>query len=209
MPDQLVRALFPLLILFALQQLGSAGLIHAKAWMAPQLVQRAWSQTLSQGGEPVRPWPWADTWPVARLGFPERGIDQLVLAGDTGNALAFGPGYSQGSVLPGRSGETVISGHRDTHFAFLARVQLGEALLLQLPTGEVRRYRVSGIEVIDSSREGLVRSADREQLRLVTCYPFDTLMPGGPLRYVVTALPMPEAVAVSSSEPGRSARLNL
>ena len=80
---------------------------------------------------------------------------------------------------------------------------------MQLPTGEVRRYGVSGIEVIDSSREGLVRKTDREQLRLVTCYPFDTLMSGGPLRYVVTAVPMPEAVAVSSSEPGRSARLNL
>ena len=209
MPEQLVRALFPLLLLFALQQVGSAGLIHAKAWMAPQLVQRAWSQTLSQGGEPVRPWPWADTWRVARLGFPEGSIDQLVLAGDTGNALAFGPGYSQASVLPGQSGETVISGHRDTHFAFLARVQLGDALLMELPTGDVRSYRVSSIDVIDSSRERLVRNTDREQLRLVTCYPFDMLMPGGPLRYVVTAVPVPEALALPSFGLGKKGRLNL
>ena len=30
--------------------------------------------------------------------------------------------------------------------------------------------------------------SDAPMLTLVTCYPFDAVVPGGPLRYVVTAL---------------------
>ena len=29
----------------------------------------------------MKPWPWADTWPVARLVVPSLGIDQIVLEG--------------------------------------------------------------------------------------------------------------------------------
>ena len=47
--------------------------IHAKAVLAQILLERAWQQT-RDGGERVRPWPWADTWPVARL----VGADQMV-----------------------------------------------------------------------------------------------------------------------------------
>ena len=209
MPERFSRALFPLLMLLALQQLGNASLIHAKAWLAPKLVERAWGESLSRGGQPVRPWPWADTWPVARLAFPGRGVDQFVLAGDAGNALAFGPGHSPASAPPGALGESVISGHRDTHFAFLANVQVGEALLLQLPNGELRRYRVHTLEVVDSSRERLVRSTEREQLRLVTCYPFDALESGGPLRYVVTALPETDAMVALPPRKAENRRLHL
>ena len=80
--------------------------------MAPLLIERAWQRSLNDGGRPVKPWPWADTWPVARLTVPEQGIELLVLAGDSGNALAFGPGLAPYSTPPGVRGVAVIAGHR-------------------------------------------------------------------------------------------------
>ena len=97
---------------------GRAAWIDVKARLAQELVRRAWRAARDGTGEP-RPWPWADTWPVARLIVASRGVDLLVLAGASGRTLAFGPGHVTGTALPGEPGNAVVSGHRDTHFAFL------------------------------------------------------------------------------------------
>ena len=107
-------------------ELGHGAWIHAKAWLAQLLLQRAWERTL-RGEAAAKPWPWADTWPVARLRVPAHGVDLIVLSGVSGRTLAFGPGHAPALVL-------------------------------------------------------------------MTCYPFDALAPGGPLRYVVTARAVVEHV---------------
>ena len=186
-----MRMLLPgCLLLAALQQLGSAGLVQAKAQLAPVLIERAWNRSLAAGGVAVKPWSWADTWPVARLQVPGEDIDRFVLAGDSGNVLAFGPGHSSASAPLGEPGLAVIGGHRDTHFAFLADLPAGAHLSLQLPDGRQRWYRVSGSEIVDSRQRHAQAVADGEALQLVTCYPFDSLDANGPLRYVVTARPV-------------------
>ena len=179
-----------LFLLAGVQQLSGAALIKAKAWLAPVLIEQAWLQTLQEGGKPVKPWPWADTWPVARLRAPAQQVDLLVLAGDSGNALAFGPGHATASSAPGGRGLAVIGGHRDTHFAFLREVAPGARLQLELPDGTLRDYQVQATRVADASRELLPVSVDEERLLLVTCYPFDALTANGPLRYVVSAAPL-------------------
>lgn len=184
------RLLLGVLLLLGLQQLAGAAVIKAKAHLAPVLIERAWSRSLATGGMPVKPWSWADTWPVARLRVPGQGIDQFVLAGDSGNALAFGPGHSAASAPLGGPGLAVIGGHRDTHFRFLPRLQHGARLALQLPAGEERWYRVSNSEVVDSRLRKLQVGQDGDAVQLVTCYPFDSLDANGPLRYVVTARPI-------------------
>ena len=189
------RLLALLLALAACQQLSAAGLIKARAWLAPVLIERAWAQSLSLGGRPVKPWPWADTWPVAKLRVPALGVERLVLAGDTGNALAFGPGHSSASASLGSAGLAVIGGHRDTHFAFLRALPSGARLQLQLPDGTWRAYRVESIEVVDASTHDLPRLTGAERLLLVTCYPFDALRANGPLRYVVGAVPQGSTTA--------------
>jgi sortase A len=178
-----------LLVLAGGQQLAAAGMIKAKAWLAPILIERAWEKSLAQGGSPVRPWPWADTWPVARLRAPALGLERLVLAGDSGNALAFGPGHANASAQLGTGGLAVIGGHRDTHFTFLQHLSLGATLQLQLPDGSWRDYHVETREVVDASAHALSPQAGEERLLLVTCYPFDALRANGPLRYVVGARP--------------------
>jgi sortase A len=179
------------LLLAGMQQMVAAGVIKAKAWLAPLLIAGAWHETLLAGGAAVKPWPWADTWPVARLRAPAQDVDLLVLAGDSGNALAFGPGHTRASAQLGSNGLAVIGGHRDTHFAFLQQLQTGDVLQLQLPSGELRQYRVQGSRVVDADKESLPATGDSEQLLLVTCYPFDALFAGGPLRYTVSAVPQP------------------
>lgn len=177
------------LALLALQQLTGAATIKAKAWLAPVLIQEAWQQTLASGQPGVRPWPWADTWPVAHLRVPALGIEMPVLAGDSGNALAFAPGHTMASAAIGSPGRAVIGGHRDTHFAFLQDLRPGDAMTVQLPNRETRIYEVQSARVVDSQREPMPGYQDAEVLLLVTCYPFNTLLVGGPLRYVVAAVP--------------------
>ena len=88
---------------------GHALYIHAKAMLAQALLHRAWIATQATG-VPAKPWPWADTTPVARLIAPEHDVDLLVLAGATGRTLAFGPGHHDGSALPGEPGNAVVLG---------------------------------------------------------------------------------------------------
>lgn len=181
-------------------QLGAAGYIHAKAWLAQVLLSQAWADTISAsagngtdatdggaGGELQKPWPWADTGPVARLRVPDLGVDQIVLAGASGRTLAFGPGHLDQTAAPGAAGHSVISGHRDTHFAFLRDLTPAMKLQVQRPDGGWRSYQVRSSEVIDSRSARLSLATNQPALTLVTCWPFDTADPGGPLRYAVFA----------------------
>ncbi len=159
-------------------QLGGAGWIHAKAWLAQGLLEASWAAGLARAGTgagPVRPWPWADTWPVARLQAPGLGVDRIVLAGTSGRTLAFGPGHMDGTAAPGAPGHSLLSGHRDTHFRFLKDLAPGDALRVQRPDGGWQDYRVIGAEVIDARRARLAPDDGRPLLSLVTCYPFDAL----------------------------------
>lgn len=171
----------------SLWQLGQGTTIQAKAWMAQVLIKQAWARTL-EGEAQATPWPWADTWPVARLVVPGRDIERTVLAGANGRTIAFGPGHVFGTPLPGEAGNSVIGAHRDTHFAFLRELQPGEEIVVQKSVGGTRRYRVTGAEIVDKSETRVLAQAPGEtRLTLITCYPFDALRAGGPLRYVVTA----------------------
>jgi sortase A len=192
---RLSDALVGILLLTALLMGGQAMEIKLKALLAPILIASAWEETLEHPQRVVKPWPWSDTWPVARLQVPAHGIDLPVLYGDSGNALAFAPGHAQASALLGRRGVAVVSAHRDTHFAFLAEAAVGEVVRVQLPQGNWRRYQIMSTRVADSRREFLSSESREEVLLLVTCYPFDAINAGGPLRYVVRAVAMEHPIS--------------
>jgi sortase A len=166
-------------------QLGHGAYIPAKAWMAQELMLRAWSRAADGQVDPA-PWPWADTWPVARMLAKGGDIDLIILAGGSGRTLAFGPGHLSASSLPGQRGNSVIAGHRDTHFSFLQDMAIGESVRVETSDGLAHEYMVVDLDVVDSRRASLVLDTDDSMLSLVTCYPFDAIEPGGPMRYVVT-----------------------
>lgn len=167
----------------ALLSLGQAGWVHAKAAVAQVLLERAWQRSSGEA-QPVRPWPWADTHPVARLHAPSLQRSQIVLAGDSGRVLAFGPGWAPASAAPGDAGTTVISGHRDTHFAWLAALRIDDPIRIETHAGR-HNYRVREFRVVDADHERIALD-DEASLLLVTCWPFDAVA-SGPLRYVVRA----------------------
>jgi sortase A len=160
--------------------------VPAKGILAQWLLTRAW---LASGGtQPVRPWPGADAWPVARLSVPGD-EPQIVLAGTEGSALAFAPAWLMASAPPGAPGTTVVAAHRDTHFRGLGRVAVGDRITLELTGGTRIDYRVTRREVRDAAQGDLRLPVDgARRLALVTCYPLDAVVPGGPLRYVVWAV---------------------
>ena len=180
------RLLVALLIALGGWQFGHGAWIQAKAWLAQVLIAQAWQRVLA-GEVHAKPWPWADTWPVARLSVPSLGIERYVLEGANGAAMAFGPGHLRGTALPGAGGNSVISGHRDTHLAFLRDLPVGAKIIVEARDGSRRRYVVRYTQVLDRRDVWIAKQEGPSRLTLVTCFPFDALRAGGPQRYVVWA----------------------
>jgi len=203
-----IRTLIILLIAgLGFWQTGSGVWVHAKAQLAQVLLERAWEKTLA-GDTQARPWPWADTWPVARLRIPTRDIDVIVLQGDSGRSLAFAPGMAAGSAPPGQTGTTLISAHRDTHFKNVADIQPGEQIELETTHGSWT-YRVLYTDVLDVRHTGITSDPLHDELVLVTCYPFEALVHGGPFRLVIhthrtlhTQSTAPHALALAAPHRG-------
>jgi sortase A len=161
-----------------------AAWIPVKAQLAQWLIARSWEAGLAQGTPPP-PWPWADTRPAALLEVPARGVRLFVLEGQSGRNLAFGPVFADGTA---RGRDMVVSGHRDTHFRFLEALRPGDRIRVRRGGGAAW-FTVAQADVVDSRTSELVVEPGLDRLSLVTCYPFDAPTAGGPLRYVVTALP--------------------
>ncbi|MGH8285004.1 MAG: class GN sortase [Steroidobacteraceae bacterium] len=166
--------------------LSQAAWIHGKALLAQVLIAHAWERN-------AKPWPWADTHPVARLTLLDPAPRRFtVLAGASGRNLAFGPVHDSASVLPGDIGNSVIAGHRDTHFRVLRDVNPGERVRVERADGNAMEFVVVDRRIVDSRVTRIALDADAPRLTLVTCYPFEAVDPGGPLRLVITAEPAGE-----------------
>ncbi|MFV2056874.1 MAG: class GN sortase [Thiohalomonadales bacterium] len=184
--SQLRRALVIIIAASGIWQIGQASYIYAKAGIAQYLIQSSWQATL-RTQIAKKPWPWADTWPVSRLIMPKHDVDLFILAGDNGRTLAFGPGYRFGSSSPGDAGNSLIAAHRDTHFNFLKNVVIGEHFSLQNSNAVTQEYEIVDIRIRHYKNVSLPRSLQKPMLTLVTCYPFNAMTTGGPMRYIVIA----------------------
>ncbi len=178
-------ALAALLFAGGLILTGQGVYIHAKALLAQVLLERAFTASLATGAA-VKPWSWADTWPVARIAVPRLGASIIALSGSSGQALAFGPGHLPRTPEPGEPGTTVYAAHRDTHFAFLRHVTPGDLIEVTRADRSIQRFRVSHTSVTPWDQSGLDPAAPGRHLVLATCWPFDARTPG-PLRYLVHA----------------------
>ena len=166
--------------------IGEAVWIKAKAAVAQVLLDRAFATSIA-AGEPVKPWSWVDTWPVARIGVSRLKVSAIALAGSSGQAMAFGPGHVERTALPGHPGTAVFAAHRDTHFAFLGQLTAGDDVEVTGADGRSFTYRVTGTSIVRWDDSGIDAAADGRNLALVTCWPLDSRF-RGPLRYVVHAV---------------------
>lgn len=177
-----------LLLLLGVVLLFKGAYIHVKAQVAQWFLDYAWQQTLEYH-QPRKPWPWADVYPVARLVLEsdKHKHDYIVLNSHAGEAMAFGPGAEVIHDAETDSESWIIGGHRDTHFHFLKNVAAGDVIFLYTTDGKKLAYRIDTTLVADSRTQQLQLPQQNSSLILVTCYPFDSLEVGGPLRYVVQA----------------------
>lgn len=175
-----------LILIFAagLTLFGNGVLIKTKAMLAQILLERAFAQP---SDAIAKPWPWADVEADARLSVPRLGLEQIVLSSASGEAMAFGPGHQAGTPKPGQRGTVVYSGHRDTHFSWLGKVQPGDRIFVERRNGEKIGYRVRRNFIARYDSSGIDADSDEHLIALSTCWPIDGKAPT-PLRYVVEAV---------------------
>lgn len=194
-----------LCLFIAVISFAQGGYLLVKAHFAQYLLERAWHQQVVDF-EPktpisVKPWPWADIYPVAKISFDRFNIEQVVLNNDSGQALAFGPGLYQGDlnyVHNQNENLYVISAHNDTHFSILQNLLLNDRVTISFASGISYSFKVDNITIIDTRTEQLVVLQDQDhpaddyhnelnkkELVLVTCYPFGGVSNQTSFRYVV------------------------
>ncbi|WP_133705268.1 MULTISPECIES: class GN sortase [unclassified Rhizobium] len=182
--ENLAFACVAVLALTGLTLLSSGLYMKAKAELAQILLKRAFAAELR--GEDAKPWPWADFTTEAEVRAPRIGAEAIVLAGASGQALAFGPGWLTNTPQPGEEGTAVIAAHRDTHFRWLKDVKPGDLIEITLRDGKVLTFRAGQGRVARWDQNGIDPAAAGRHLALATCWPFGAVT-RGPLRYIVDA----------------------
>jgi sortase A len=177
------------LLALGLSLFGHGVYMQAKAWLAQVLIEQAWQTTLKSPNKKIKPWFYADSYPVAKIIWPKHNKRLTVLDGASGRNLAFAPSHflpagDLGGADFGNSQGALIAGHNDTHFAFLKNAKVGEQFFLQLKNGQVQHYSVTHVEVINQYNTDFLQQSG---LYLLTCYPFDSLASGTDLRWLVSA----------------------
>jgi sortase A len=158
--------------------------IKAKAQLSQFLLARAFAAELR--GEDAKPWPWADFSTEAKVSAPRLGKTAIVLAGASGEALAFGPAWLTNTPQPGDEGTSVIAAHRDTHFSWLKDVKPGDAIEVTRRDGTLMTFKAGEGRVASWDNSGIDPAAQGHHLVLATCWPFGATE-RGPLRYIVEA----------------------
>ncbi len=177
-----------LLLAAGLALIGYGLMTPAKAWLSVRLLDHAWTRVLAGEGA-VRPWPWMDSEPVARLSFADGGERRsfVVMRGVSGAVLAFAPGWHEQTARPGENGTMLISAHRDTHFTLLRDIELNDRVTIQDRQGQKQTYEVSDFLITETPSLTLPAAHGPSRLLLVTCYPLEEWRPNSPHRLVVVA----------------------
>jgi len=158
--------------------------IEVKAKVAQVLLDYSWNKSLKEN-KPYKPWSSFDGSPILKLKIPRYNISQIVLEGTSGQALAFGPAFHQESFLPSENKITAISSHRDSHGAYIKTLEIGDILKLQDLDNNWHTYQIEELLVVNVEEKITINNNNR--LLLITCYPFDAILSGTPLRYIVSA----------------------
>jgi sortase A len=125
-----------------------------------------------------------DTSALVRMEFVRQKTTYFVLPGGSSRAWALGPAHVGGTAAPGEIGNCVLSAHRDAQFAVLHGIDIGDEIVVETPTGEVVRYRVRSIRVVNETNTAVLQDFGDRRLTLLSSYPFDA---SGDLRYAVVA----------------------
>lgn len=125
---------------------------------------------------------------VGRLEIPKLDVSSVILEGVGSQTLRVGLGHVPGTSLPGQPGNMVIAGHRDTFFRPLRKIEICDEVSIAT-TARTYYYQVRSFEIIDPHNVNALRFHNKNELTLITCYPFSYVGPA-PKRFVVHAEPV-------------------
>jgi sortase A len=123
---------------------------------------------------------------LAQLRIPRLSAAVPLVEGSTAGALRLGVGHLPETPLPGESGNSVVAGHRDTHFRVLRDIKIGDALVLDSPSRQLS-YTVVETRIVDPHNLEPLAPSSTRTLTLITCYPFWYIGPA-PKRFIVRAV---------------------
>ena len=125
---------------------------------------------------------------VGRLDIPRLGLSVMVFQGIRESALVAGAGHVPGTPAPGGHGNVVVAAHRDTYFRTLSGIHPGDRISIVTHRGTYE-YVVDSSETVDPEDTRVMESRDRDELTLITCYPF-SFVGSAPQRFIVHAWPV-------------------
>lgn len=120
---------------------------------------------------------------LGELKFPSLSYEVPVVEGTHPKELKSGVGHFTGSVLPGQSGNVVLSGHRNTSFRKIEELKKGDQIKFTTPYGEFV-YETTEFKITGAKDESIIVPTDYETLTLTTCYPFN-YVGDAPERFIV------------------------
>ncbi len=173
--SQIRRCLPSLIILLGLAWAVPAYWLGAKARLSQWVLEAAWAGTPSTQSRALLDWAF-DTQVSGRLVWQEGGKTWYIIDGTQAENLKLAPGWHDQSVRPGEKGRALISAHKDTHFAGLGKVAVGDHLIWSTSPGEQITFTVSRLEIVPAQTNLSVDSSDPE-LVLSTCYPLAASAP--------------------------------
>jgi sortase A len=155
--------------------------------------------------------------PLAVIRIARIHVEAPVLEGTDDLTLNRGVGHIAGTALFGNNGNVGIAGHRDGFFRGLKDIKIGDHIGVEDPS-KVEIYIVDRLQIVDPKNVTVLRSSDKPELTLVTCYPF-YYIGRAPQRFIVHAvLADPESRTAAnnslrqsdraSCEPGTCNRTN-
>jgi sortase A len=108
-----------------------------------------------------------------------------IIHGADEDELKKGVGHFAQSVLPGEANNSVLSGHRDTVFRQLGKLQIGDQLITKTAAGTFT-YVINLTRIVHKDDKSVIVPTDHAVLTVTTCYPF-YYVGDAPDRYIITA----------------------
>ncbi|MFJ8266935.1 class D sortase [Peribacillus asahii] len=122
---------------------------------------------------------------IGDLYIPKLDSTLPIYHGTDEDELEKGVGHYAGSVLPGETDNSVLSGHRDTVFRKLGEVGEGDLLITNTEAGTFT-FKVRKVRIVDADDRTVIVPKPKATLTVTTCYPF-SYIGNAPERYVLIA----------------------
>lgn len=125
---------------------------------------------------------------MGRLEIPRIGVSVMIRHGAEEATLTLGAGHVPATPSPGGDGNVVLAAHRDTFFRKLEAIRPGDRIHIST-VGHTYEYVVESTETVGPEDTRVMESRGRQELTLITCYPF-YFVGSAPKRFIVHAIPL-------------------